>query len=92
MFNPSSLNKLSFTVSPEPVSNVVSDFVVVGELTRSNSGKTVKIYVFENGRRYFVGQVTYGSLRGLLDGSSLKVDINKYQNTSKGETRDATTR
>jgi hypothetical protein len=88
MFNPSIVHKpFPSTTISKPVSDI-TDFLVIGEMERSNSGKTVKIYVFENGLRCFVGQVTCSSLRELLDGSSLKVDISKYRNANKVKTSD----
>jgi hypothetical protein len=65
-----------------------AEFVVIGEVVRSTSGKTVKIYVHEHGKPRFIGQVTCRKLRELLDNSSLKADITKYQNVSRGGTCD----
>jgi hypothetical protein len=65
-----------------------AEFLVIGEATRSSSGKTVKIYVSENGKRRFVGQITCMQLRKVLDGSSLKADITVYRNASRGAESD----
>jgi hypothetical protein len=65
-----------------------AEFVVIGEIERSSSCKTLKIYVFEHGKRRFIGQVTCKNLRELLDNSCLKADITKYQNVSRGGTCD----
>jgi hypothetical protein len=65
-------------------------FIVVGKLERLNSGKTVKIFTFNNnGRRCLIGQVPLQSLRELLNGYCLKADLSKYQNTNSGETSNA---
>jgi len=63
-----------------------AEFFVNGELERSSSGKTIKIYIYDYGKRRFIGQVTCNNLRNLLNGSQLKVDIQKYRNTNQGET------
>jgi hypothetical protein len=65
-----------------------AEFYVTGEIVRSTSGKTVKIYVFEYGKHCFIGQVTCRNLRELLDGSSLKVGLQKYRNVSEATTSD----
>jgi len=64
-----------------------AEFYVNGDLERSSSGKTIKIYLHEYGKRRFIGQVTCRNLRMLLDGSSLKTDLLKYRQVSTGETR-----
>jgi hypothetical protein len=46
----------------------------------------VKIYVFENGKRRFIGQIACRSLRELMNNSSLKADIQKYRNASEAKT------
>jgi len=80
---------------PNPVAippvNDTSDFTPTGYIEIANSGKTVKIFVYnnnDNGKRCFVGQVPCRQLRVLLDNQSLKVDICKYRKTNKGEVCD----
>jgi hypothetical protein len=65
--------------------NSIDLFHKTGEVERSNSGKTAKNYVFENGKRCFIGQVSCKCLREIADGVSLKVDVCKYRNASVGE-------
>lgn len=60
-----------------------AEFYVVGEAVRSSSGKTVKIYAFENGKRVFIGQIACKQLREILSNSCLKADIQKYRNASE---------
>ncbi|MCL2643440.1 MAG: hypothetical protein FWD52_08045 [Candidatus Bathyarchaeota archaeon] len=67
-----------------------AEFSVIGEAVRSSSGKTIKIYIYEHGKHRFTGQITCNNLRSLLNGSSLKADIQKYRNTSQGENSDTT--
>jgi hypothetical protein len=66
----------------------VAEFLVIGEASRSSSGKTVKLHIFENGRCRFIGQITRAQLKSVLDGSSLKADITVYRNASRGAESD----
>jgi hypothetical protein len=58
---------------------MTADFIPVGELECSNSGKTVKVYLFVNGKRCFIGQVTCESLIELINRHSLTTGLFKYQ-------------
>jgi hypothetical protein len=54
-------------------------FVEVGDLTRSNSGKTFKVHLLsETGKRQYAGQITRIALTELLDGAKLQTGIFKY--------------
>ncbi|MCL2287946.1 MAG: hypothetical protein FWC33_02020 [Candidatus Bathyarchaeota archaeon] len=57
-------------------------FSPVDELDWYSSGKTAKMYFFENGKQRFIGQVTYSGLRELIEGQNWKVGICKYQKAS----------
>jgi len=84
----STASKCVWSVLTKPDVLAVDDFYVVGCVELSNSGKTVKLYLYENGKRYFIGQILCKNLQELLGRSVLKVDITKYRNASKVETSD----
>jgi hypothetical protein len=58
-----------------------AEFITIGELELSSSGKTVKLYIYQKGKRCFIGQVQRKSLAELAEGNSVKAGIYKYQNT-----------
>jgi|GEM_PF-3218376 len=78
------LKNFADATSTVPTS-IFADFSVVDEDARSNSGKTVNIYVNKNGKRCFIRQAPHRNLRALLNSQSLKDEKCKYQKTNKGE-------
>jgi len=60
-------------------------FSIVGELVLSGSGKTVKIYHFQVGKRVLIGQVNRQVLHDLTEKRCLTAHISKYENVSSGD-------
>ncbi|MDR1993599.1 MAG: hypothetical protein LBQ98_08960 [Nitrososphaerota archaeon] len=61
---------------------MTGNFLVVGELVLSSSGKTVKIHTFQHGKRVLIGQVNKQILRDLIEKRCLTAHITKYENVS----------
>jgi hypothetical protein len=61
---------------------VTGNFLIVGELVLSSSGKTVKIYQLHHGKRVLVGQVNRQVLRDLIEKRCLTAHLTKYENIS----------
>jgi hypothetical protein len=68
------------------VIEVTAKFSTVGELVLSSSGKTVKIYHFQAGKRVLIGQTNRQTLHELTEKRCLTAHISKYENVSSGET------
>jgi len=64
---------------------VTAKFSIVGELVLSSSGKTVKIYHFQAGKRVLIGQVNRQTLHDLTEERCLTAHISKYENVSSGD-------
>ena len=64
---------------------MTGSFSVVGELVLSSSGKTVKIYQFQHGKRVLIGQANKQALRDLVEKRCLTAHISKYENVSSGD-------
>ncbi|MCL2868765.1 MAG: hypothetical protein FWF27_04920 [Candidatus Bathyarchaeota archaeon] len=86
MFNTLPLHKHFPTPLLTPVSDT-SDFTPTGYIEITNSGKTAKSYVYENGKHCFIRQAPHRNLRALLNSQSLKDEKCKYQKTNKGENK-----
>jgi hypothetical protein len=67
---------------------VTANFLVVGEVVLSSSGKTVKIHHIQQSRRVLVGQVSRQVLRDLVEKRCLTAHIYKYENVGSGEAVD----
>jgi len=67
---------------------VPANFLVVGEVVLSSSGKTVKIHHIQRGKRVLIGQVNRQVLRDLVEKRCLTAHIYKYENVSSGEAVD----
>jgi hypothetical protein len=67
------------------VIEVPAKFSIVGELVLSSSGKTVKIYHFQAGKRVLIGQVNRQTLHDLTEKRCLTAHISKYENVSDGD-------
>jgi len=57
-----------------------ADFLIVAKVVRSNGVKAVKIYVFTNVKRCFIGRALCSNL-GLFEGFNLKINITQRQNS-----------
>jgi hypothetical protein len=67
---------------------MTAKFSTVGELVLSSSGKTIKIYYFQMGKRVLIGQVNRQILHDLTEKRCLTAHISKYENVSSGDIDD----